>query len=403
VFDTSVLYTGSASDLVSLEAAKLIKDCDFSDLEIQWHLPEIVRHERQYQMQRKALDMLPTIGKIEKLLGHNLAFTNDILLDRVEKAVIRGHEELGLLKLALDQSKVDWNRVTLDSVYRRLPFEHGEKEKGFRDCLVIETFIQLVANSPKTPKVCRIVLVSADKLIAAAVQSRVAESTNTAVVPNLDGLKGLINTLVSEVDEGYLALLKPKAEKMFFIPKDETTLYYRENIRQRLGKKFAADLLVPPPGAMSRKNGTWRISAPNFEKKTIRRIQWTSRIEIEAEASKTISQSPSLGSPLFHTAPSGVTESIGALAMPATNTVDFHNLALSDWNKPLDFSELEKFGTGVDWRKNIFISSLGVVTSHKGVDAYEVLWGADVTNSRELRRATIDEIKHVGATWEAIA
>jgi PIN domain len=400
VFDTNVLYTGSASDLVSQEAAKLIKDSNFSDLEIQWHLPEIVRHERQYQMQRRALEMLPTIGKLEKLLGHNLAFTNEILFDRVEKAVMQGHEDLGLLKLALDRSKVDWNRVTLDSVYRRPPFQAGEKEKGFRDCLVIESFVQLVGDSPKTPKVCRIVLVSADKLIAEAVQSRIVESTNTAVVPNLDELKGLINTLVSEVDEGFLALLKPKAQKMFFVPKDESTLFYKENIREMLTKKFGIELLVPPSGATSRNNGTWRISAPNFERKAVRRIQWTSRIEIETEASKTITQSPNLGSALLSTPSSGSTESIGPLALPATNyLVDYQDLISANWGKSLEF---EKLGAGVDWHKNIFISSPSVVTSHKGVDAYEVLWGADVTSSRELRRPSIDEIKHVGATWEAI-
>ncbi|MFY9527496.1 MAG: hypothetical protein WBC04_08570 [Candidatus Acidiferrales bacterium] len=81
VFDTNVLYTGSASDLVRQEAANLIKQSMFPDLEIQWYLPELVRHERQYQMQKRALELLPAIGKVEKLLGHKLAITEETLLD----------------------------------------------------------------------------------------------------------------------------------------------------------------------------------------------------------------------------------------------------------------------------------------------------------------------------------
>jgi hypothetical protein len=50
-YDTNALYTGSASDLVRQEIANLIAQSTFPDLEIVWYLPEIVRHERQYQME----------------------------------------------------------------------------------------------------------------------------------------------------------------------------------------------------------------------------------------------------------------------------------------------------------------------------------------------------------------
>ena len=69
VFDTNILFTDSASDLVRQEAVNLIKESTFPDLEIQWYLPEMVRHERQYQMQKRALELLPPIAKVERLLA----------------------------------------------------------------------------------------------------------------------------------------------------------------------------------------------------------------------------------------------------------------------------------------------------------------------------------------------
>jgi hypothetical protein len=42
------------------------------------------------------------------------------------------------------------------------------------------------------------------------------------------------------------------------------------------------------------------------------------------------------------------------------------------------------------------------ITTHKGVDVYEVFWSADVTTSRDLRRPSIDDIRHGEPTWEQI-
>lgn len=399
VFDTNVLYTGSASDLVRQEAVNLIKESAFPDLEIRWYLPELVRHERQYQMQKRALELLPTIAKLEKLLGHNLAITEQTLIDSVEKAVSQRHEQLGLSSLALDDNKVDWQRVALDAAYRRPPFKDGETERGFRDRVIVECFLQLVADSPKTPRVCRIVLVSGDQLVAQAVEARTAGSTNTSVVSTLEELKGLINTLVSQVDEAFLASLKPKAEKLFFIPKEESTLFYKEHVRDKLCERFAAELTAPPPGATSRTNGAWRISAPNFVKKTGRRVQWTSRISIEAEASKMASQSPAIEPSLFQTARPMNALASGLLleGVPLSSLLGSPGFRLGPAESALTYvgAELPKYSVLVG-------STATSITTHKGVDVYEVLWSADVTTGRDLRRPSIDDIKHLEPAWEHV-
>jgi hypothetical protein len=48
-------------------------------------------------------------------------------------------------------------KLTLDAAYRKPPLKDGETEKGFRDRIIVETFLQLVDDSPKTPTICRIV------------------------------------------------------------------------------------------------------------------------------------------------------------------------------------------------------------------------------------------------------
>jgi hypothetical protein len=401
VFDSNVLHNLSASEIVRQEVVSLIKDSAYPDLDIQWYLPEIVRHERQFQMQKKALEMLPTIAKLEHLLGHNLAISAETLIDGVEKAISRRQEELGLRTFILDTGNVDWRRVLIDSAYRKPPFREGEKEKGFRDSLVAESFVQLACDSPRTPEVCRIVLVTEDKLLADAVKERTPAFTNTSVVPNLEELKGLINTLVSRMDENFLALLKPKADRLFFTQKDQSSLYYKFNIREKLTEKFKPELEALPTGALWRKNGTWRISPPNFVKKSGRRIQWTSRIEVEAEATKLEYKSPPIDSPRSQIFTSGNTVSLGSIGKLPNNAFTVQNAL---YGNNVSLADLSKQETILGLPPNLeYVAPPIVVTTHKGSDVYEILWGTTVTTSRDLRAPSIDEIRHVETLWEASA
>jgi hypothetical protein len=167
----------------------LIANSKYPDLDISWYLPEVVRHERQYQMQIEALKLRGAINKIERLLGHNLALTEQVLVDRVKAKIDEKEKDLGLQEIKLDHAKIDWGTVIHAASYRIPPFQPGEKEKGFRDMMVAESFLQLLADSPKTPNVCRVVLVSDDQLLSKAIQERIASSPNASVIPSVEELK----------------------------------------------------------------------------------------------------------------------------------------------------------------------------------------------------------------------
>jgi hypothetical protein len=416
VLDTNVLYTGSASDLVRQEVATVVEQTKYPDLEAVWYLPEVVRHERQYQMQKRALELQPGLVKIEKLLGHNLAITSDILLKRVEEAVVRRQNELGLATLRLNCAVVDWERLVLDAAYRRAPFQDGDAEKGFRDAILAESFLQLVADSPKAAQSCRIVLVTADKLLTNAVEGRLSAATNVRVIASLEELRGFINTLVSEVDEEFVALLKERVAKMFFIPKDESTLYYSEHVRDQITKEFEKELAVVPPGAEVRKNGTWRISPPNFSKKIGHRVHWVSRIEIEVEATKSV---PDNSGFMYQLVNAGQLMNLSSLGSSWNQYVAQN--PLSQPVSPVSLSSaLPSPGTSFSsvignvevpragWMlsepdlKDLTPRSYKTIVTHRGVDVYEVLWSVDVTTSVEIRRPSMDSCVHVNTNWETV-
>lgn len=286
VLDTNALYTQAAHDLVNHETAEMIRgNNSHPDLKINWYLPATVIEERMFQMREKASGLLPTLAKMERLLGHRFGITPESLDHHVQLAVNSQKESLGINVVELNIDSVDWRKI-IDAAHKRTPpFQQGDKEKGFRDALILETFIQLVADSPRTPSVCRLVLVTSDDLLASAARERIADYNNAQVLLNLDELKNLINTLASQVDEVFLNELQEKAQVMFFSgSENRDTLYYKEKIYDRIINEYIQPFETLPDGADIRESDGISIVKPRFVKKEGQRISWITRLRFKTKA-----------------------------------------------------------------------------------------------------------------------
>ncbi len=248
-----------------------------------------------------------------------------------------------------------------------------------------ESFLQLLASSPRTPDLCRVVLVTSDGTLTQAVKERIADSPNASVLASVEELKGLINTIVSNVGEEFIAQLKPKAAKLFFVSSDaKEVLFYKEKIRERLMEKFKSDLETKPQGTTFRENGTWRIDLPNFSRKEGRRVFWTSRIEIDVEAGTVITQNEPSNLAAWVTGDRPVQQDPGSTPYTFLST-------------PIT---LQSVLQNIDYRNLI---SEKKVISHKGRDVFETLWSTEVTMSKELKKPIIEDIKHIELSCQPIS
>lgn len=284
VFDTNVLFTQIASDLVRNDVQRIVSENSaHPDLKISWYLPEVVIGERKYQMLEKAKELLPNMQKLERLLGHNLGVGEDTLELHVDKAIRNSIDQYKFLTASLDTSAVDWSNLIYRSISRDPPFEPGEKEKGFRDSIIANSVAQLHGSFPKTPSVCRVALVSEDQRLREYVAELVDGANNVRILKSLDELESLINTLVSTIPEEFAAELVKKAYKIFFEKGNERTFYYKEKIGEKISERYAnelSDTIIP---GHLRSGGTWWISEPIFIKKERQRIHWVSPVEPEFE------------------------------------------------------------------------------------------------------------------------
>ena len=398
VLDTNAVYTGSASYLVRKELADLIREHrTHLDLSLAWYLPEIVRHERQYQMLEQAVSFMVTIEKLERLLGHNLNITAGILEARVEEAIQRQVAELGLIVHSLDTAVVDWQRLMLSAARRKPPFDPGEREKGFRDALVLETFDQIVAASPVTPTACRVVLVTGDRLLTEAVTGRMTGRSNTQVLASPDELKGLINTLVSQVDEEFINSIRDDASKMFFVSKDDNSLYYREKLGSQV-RELVDQSVAPPTGADQVATDRVTIANPRFVRKEKQRVYWSTRIEIHLKGTR----SP-FPATISYTGLD--VASVPNLGLGPQSNLWIHNpgqsVILSGTYKP----KLPVVGSLLTTQKppEGGVASLSswpedqVVAT--GIASVEVIWSVAVSTARRLTKPQLHDLSFVDVVW----
>jgi predicted nucleic acid-binding protein len=106
VFDTNVIFNGSSSELLKEEVELIIKEnSEHNDLDIHWYLPQVVIFERQYQMIRKGVELLSSIEKLERLLGHKLAIGEDVIETKVKETINSQISKLSLETIVLDGSR----------------------------------------------------------------------------------------------------------------------------------------------------------------------------------------------------------------------------------------------------------------------------------------------------------
>ncbi|WP_445357309.1 PIN domain-containing protein [Microbulbifer sp. ANSA002] len=282
MFDTNVLYTQVASDLVRHKVRSLItENSSHTDLNINWHLPKVVIGERRHQMLKQARDLLPSMQKMENLLGHKFGIGEDTLSFHVNKAIDASIQELNLQTSDIDVDNIDWHELIDRSINRVPPFEDGEKEKGFRDSVIAHSFLQLVKDSPITPSVCRLVLVSEDKKLREYVSEKTETAKNVRILSGLDELESLINTLVSLIPEDLATELTKKASLTFIEPENEKGLYYKSNIQDKIKEDFSEVLTKSPLMGLRKVAKKFKIQDPVFIKKERSKIYWTSPIKVE--------------------------------------------------------------------------------------------------------------------------
>ncbi|MEW8441276.1 MAG: PIN domain-containing protein [Candidatus Thiodiazotropha taylori] len=288
--DTNIVHAAQAHLLVSNAVYKYVSEHkEIESVELKWFIPSMVVEERRHQMLSAALALSPKITEVEKLLGHSLALTPEIMEDRVNSKISRAIEELGLEVCELDLSSMNWHEIIERSAKRKAPFEiSSDKEKGFRDAIIANTFIQEVGRSPKTPRACLLVFITGDKRLREYIEEGTADSGNVRILETLEELKSLLNAIASEVTEDFLVKILPEARDVFWNFDKKDGLYKKDEIFSKISEQYESELESVKsdfPGCI-RQSGTVTLGEQTFIKKTGQTITWSRTVSIAFKLAK---------------------------------------------------------------------------------------------------------------------
>lgn len=380
IFDTNVLFTKVASDLVRNDVKRIVNEnSNHNDLIIKWYLPEVVVGERKYQMLGKANELLPAMQKLEKLIGHSFGVGEDTLELHVDKAIANSIKECGFETATIDTNKIDWNNLISRSVMREPPFEANEKEKGFRDSIIAHSFMNLYENSPSTPNICRLALVSEDKRLLEYVEELTINSKNVRILSSLDELESLINTLVSTVPEEFVTVLSQKASKLFFTKDNDKGFYYKESIGQKIREKYSKELSDTIIPGHYRNDKTWWILNPIFMKKDRQRIYWSTTLEPEFEIYHFEREAPQPNALL----------GLGDISMPQSKNA-LLNLGASGGIVPPPPPSPGIIGGLLE------LGSQKKVIDLTGKDRFEIHWSTNLSQAQNLTSPKLEKIQYMG-------
>jgi hypothetical protein len=389
VLDTNCLFTEAADRLLSLDISEFIlASAQELGLQISWYLPSVVKAERKYQMLDRARKLLPSLAKMESLLGHALGISEDVLDGRVDDAIRRQIDAHRLKELTIVPDRVAWDQLINRALLRQPPFDPGDKEKGFRDALILEALFQLVEGLPRSNNAARIVLLSADKLVQDAARERLKERANVVIVENLDALRTMLNAVASQLTQEVINSVIPRAQKIFFEPNNFDTLYYKAKVWEKITTEFSDIYKKPPEVGFIVSVERILVGPVTFLNKDRQRLSFSSKITVELEAKKfqprNLSALPTAGLGLM--SPSG--PSVSSVAGSTTNTLaNFPGLLNSPTaqNKPSALGDLSQF-----------VEEL----KRRGSTVFEANWEVTFNRKGTLVNPHLMKIEHRSSSWE---
>ncbi len=388
IFDTNVIHTNSESCLLREEFCKLINlHQGHNDVELQRFLPSIVIGERRFQMNQKALELLQPIQRLEKLIWHPLHITNEVIESKISEVIEKQIKDLGISTVDIQTKKVNRDNVISKSLQRIAPFEKGDKEKWFRDMMILECFKQIIESSHKTPSICRIILVTNDDLLVEAAKEETRSKKNVYIHRNIDELTNLINTLESEMTESLINKIIPEAEILFFNLENQSGLFYSENIKNEIKNKFHKELNSLHKWGETRENGTWKIGNIVFETKKKQKVFWKASITIDFVCFKKSESHPIYIQP-YNNISLWSTYSSSPITSSDPWLLNWHNISSLELFNGNTSSNLSLSNNRID-RETVNIKACS------GSAKFEVLWTTILTKTGKLTSPKIESIDYI--------
>jgi hypothetical protein len=275
VVDTSILWHRDKANVVSPEFETFWQD--MADvIAVKLVVPGVVRGEILFQQTTSALKALDKanqhISEVSAITDRRYSHrvTEERVRSQVEERIDRWLNSKAAVIALAPVELIDWNSVIHSAVWRHPPFTYDPKnpehEKGFRDCLILETVSHYVQNHQDET----IAFICNDRLLREAAESRLADNVKCSFYDSLSDFASYVRLLQQQLTDRFVKSIVSRARRKFFTRRDMSSLYYKANLYKRITSDFAAELQVDEDfqsrlmSALTKQamHGQWQWSGP---------------------------------------------------------------------------------------------------------------------------------------------
>ncbi len=208
------------------------KDCN-----LKLFIPQVVVGELTFQHFKEAvgfykniLSGFTQIGTItKKQYSHTI--TEPSLKQKITSKFEKWLSSNNVIILPTPTKEIDWDKIIEMAIWREPPFSYEEKEKGFRDSLIMET-ISIFCKNNKDNK--NIAFVSNDELLCQGVASRLKNDNRFKVYSTLIDFENYLKLEKQQLNKEFINIVLRNALKKFFQKENQKSLYYKEKIREKM-------------------------------------------------------------------------------------------------------------------------------------------------------------------------
>lgn len=212
--------------------------------ELEVHVPEIVMEELSFQQSTSAIksfeQILPLLEKLNQIIDKNIniKITNAEIKKFARDRAYKWAHDHKIKILPINIEKVDWNKIIHQATWRLPPFtfdsKSPEKEKGFRDTLILETAIY---KSKEAAEDYNVVFISKDNLLRETAEKAFAGNPNMLVFNNLESFSSYLKLFEEKLTKKFIQNIQHRARKKFYSDDDDNNLWKKFDISSQIINK----------------------------------------------------------------------------------------------------------------------------------------------------------------------
>lgn len=244
IVDTNILWCADKAPPVSPVFDDFLKKHE-SLIKLELVIPDVVKGELLYQQTQsalKALDKVITnVSHISKVTAqkHNTRLESDKIVKQVKDKFDKWIKAKSAIVAPIPYTQIDWKRLCYDAVWRNPPFgedpDNRDYEKGYRDALVLETVYDIATREARS---VNIIFVCDDELLRSAAKKRLSANVHFFCYETLNELSSYIKLTNEKLTNEFIKSILGRASNKFYSNADESCLYHREKLFDRIRSEF---------------------------------------------------------------------------------------------------------------------------------------------------------------------